>query len=197
MDKPGLAIATTQRRPSTPDALSGLHLSPGHFFDHELAEVIPLQRRPLTPDASSRLRPSLGPFFDRLPFELRRMILQESSGNRLVGLCVTPEVKAKEKRPATKRQWKHCSTPRRIILLTEGGQFPREEPDPQSPLGAMRWILACQQAYAEGIDVLYSTSKISLDEGRSMGWLSDPRDNTLLIERFCSVSASLSPSIHH
>ncbi|KAK3305698.1 uncharacterized protein B0T15DRAFT_511592 [Chaetomium strumarium] len=168
-----------QHRSLSPDAPADLYLPPDDFIDYKLA-MTALQRRPLTPDASSGLRPSLGPFFDRLPFELRRMVLEEAFGNRLLRVYHTQEVRVEPESLAMKRQWRHSMNPSKEIIGVDGAL----NPAPRQPLGAMGWILACRQAYAEGIDVLYSTSKFSLDAEPRRG-PTDPRNYTLIYP-FCA-----------
>jgi hypothetical protein len=143
--------------------------------------------QPPTSDALPNLRPSLGPFFNRLPLELRRKILEEAFGHQLIRVYRTRELKAKWNRPAAPSRWRHSLTPRKPPYATHGqlAGAPRKKPGPPPPLGAMGWLLTCRQAYAEGTDVLYSTSKFSLDGEKAMRRRTDARDNTL-IHRFCS-----------
>ncbi len=59
----------------------------------------------------------------------------------------------------------------------------------QCHIGAMGWLLACRQAYAEGIDVLYATNTFFLESTALFDALFCPTQQLLLPRRLTGIAS--------
>ncbi|KFY21172.1 hypothetical protein V491_03102, partial [Pseudogymnoascus sp. VKM F-3775] len=84
-------------------------------------------------------------YFQLLPYEIRRQILTEALGGRTLHVDLTYL-----NRPAHGQNYKEYSS-------ADGKRRTEHS------IGAMGWLLACREAYADGIDILFSTNTFHMD----------------------------------
>ncbi|OTA87989.1 hypothetical protein M434DRAFT_80712 [Hypoxylon sp. CO27-5] len=178
--------------------------------------------RPLTAIASSPAATADSAFFQRLPAEIRHCILVEAFGERTLHVDLRREhplkkdggiVNTRPKRHANAQlfhpslrdetqpkewTWWSCVCHRLPPYSCE--LYPGILPD-KCFIGVRGWLLACRQAYIEGIHVLYSTNRFHIaiiGVAYSLPELLPPQHVATIreVELSCNFDAASHPASH-